>query len=119
MSRGTNGHPAFAASRTDALMTMTSMPFILIATVVLAFLPRATMPIAFTAAAVLIADVSCREKRAGARLRRIQRNRDARRAGDLPVVGDRCGRGRRSVSSRGPAAQLVMDSQHDRRHMIS
>jgi hypothetical protein len=59
------GHSLIGAARTDALMTITSMPLILLAAVVLALLPLAAMPVAFSAAAILIADISCREKRAG------------------------------------------------------
>ena len=64
------GDSLIAASRTDALMTITAMPITVLATIALAIAsiagtPQKVMPIALAAAAVLISDVSSREKRAG------------------------------------------------------
>ena len=64
------GRSLVAASRTDALMTITAMPITVVATIALAIAsiagtPQKVMPIALAAAAVLISDVPSREKRAG------------------------------------------------------
>ena len=59
------GDSLMSAARTDAVLTVSAMPIILVAAVVFALTPRGAMPFAFAAAAVLISDVACREKRAG------------------------------------------------------
>lgn len=56
------GDSLFAAARTDAMMTIASNPLIVIAAIALMFVP---MMVAIAVAAVMIADISSREKRAG------------------------------------------------------
>jgi hypothetical protein len=60
----------FAAAWTDAVLTVSAAPVTLVAGIVIALVSLATpaktiMPIAFAVAAVAIADIACREKRAG------------------------------------------------------
>jgi hypothetical protein len=55
----------FGAARIDALMAMTSTPLTIVLVAVFALMGRDALPIAFAAAAVLIADVASREARAG------------------------------------------------------
>jgi hypothetical protein len=64
------GDSLAGAAWTDAMMTFTEAPLILVVAVAFAIAgvaapPKAVMPIAFAAAAVVIADIACREKRAG------------------------------------------------------
>ncbi len=64
------GDSLFAASWTDALMSVTAAPLTLVMAIGLAIASiaapaRAVMPLAFAAAAIVIADIACREKRAG------------------------------------------------------
>ena len=64
------GDSLAGAAWTDAMMTLTSAPLIVVVAIGFAIAglagqPKAVMPIAFAAAAVVIADIACREKQAG------------------------------------------------------
>ena len=63
------GGSLFAAARTDALMTVTSLPLAIAAIVGISIgslsAGRAVLPIAFAALAIVLADVASREKRNG------------------------------------------------------
>ena len=53
------------AAIADAQLTVVATPLIVVAAIVFAVIPTAAMPFAFAAAAILIADVASRERRAG------------------------------------------------------
>jgi hypothetical protein len=64
------GDSLAGAAWTDAMMTLTASPLIFVVAVGFAIAgvaapPKAVMPLAFAAAAVVLADIACREKRAG------------------------------------------------------
>ncbi|HEU4521485.1 MAG TPA: hypothetical protein VFT12_05755 [Thermoanaerobaculia bacterium] len=68
-SRGGSGS-ILSAARYDALMAMTAVPAVLLVALVVAVLSlsgpvRESLPMAFAAAAVVIADIAARERRAG------------------------------------------------------